>query len=529
MKTQCSIVNLGNIEQDSMRVDAEHYQSRYSDNQAKLTQFGAVPLSELLSQPIVTGHTPSMKVASYYGGNVNFVKTDNLRTFQISGQFTHHLSDAGNRVILKSALQERDLIITIIGATHEIVGRAALVGEDALPANINQNIALIRLDSEFSPEVLTAYFNSRIGKLALWYLSRQTGQVNLNCRELERVLVPTLSRELEVGIKSTYKYAESLREESNRKLAEAEALLLSEVGLADWQPNRPTESVRSFSEAWGAGRMDAEYFQPKYDDIVDAIKGYAGGWDTLDNLAWIRKCFEVGSAQYLNEGIPFVRVSNLTPYEITEEKHISKDLYSLLEHHQPEQGEILLSKDGTPGIAHYLDELPHKMIPSGGILRLKRKSDRVNDEYLTLALNSMPTQQQVNRDVGGSVILHWRPDQVERTLIPILPKAKQVEIQRKVAESAALRRQSRELLEYARRAVEIAIEQDERTAMEWLDRALAQDEANGPAKRGFNNEAIDRLVALRQEIFDGKPLPGNSADFIREAREERSKQMDNWR
>ena len=64
---------------------------------------------------------------------------------------------------------------------------------------------------------------------------------------------------------------------------------------------------------------------------------------------------------------------------------------------------------------------------------------------------------------------------------------------------------------------------------EAIDRALAQDEANGPAERGFNNEAIDRLVALRQEIFGGKKLPGNSADFIREAREERSKQMDNWR
>ena len=51
----------------------------------------------------------------------------------------------------------------------------------------------------------------------------------------------------------------------------------------------------------------------------------------------------------------------------------------------------------------------------------------------------------------------------------------------------------------------------------------------GDSKRGFNNEAIDRLVALRQEIFGGKPLPGNSADLIREAREERSRRTDNWR
>ena len=109
------------------------------------------------------------------------------------------------------------------------------------------------------------------------------------------------------------------------------------------------------------------------------------------------------------------------------------------------------------------------MIPAGGILRLKRKSDKVNDEYMTLALNSMLTQEQVNRDVGGSVIMHWRPDQVSETLIPILPKDKQAEIRRKVAESAALRRQSRALLERAKQAIEIAIEHGEPAAMEWLE------------------------------------------------------------
>ena len=33
---------------------------------------------------------------------------------------------------------------------------------------------------------------------------------------------------------------------------------------------------------------------------------------------------------------------------------------------------------------------------------------------------------------------------------------------------------------------------------------------------------IDRLVSLREEIFQGRKLPGDSADFIREARESRS-------
>ena len=151
------------------------------------------------------------------------------------------------------------------------------------------------------------------------------------------------------------------------------------------------------------------------------------------------------------------------------EKYISEELYAEITEHQPKQGEILFSKDATPGIAYYLREVPEKMIPAGGILRLKTKTDKTGNEYLTLVLNSILTQEQVNRDVGGSVILHWRPDQVRGTVIPILEKEKQAEIEQKVIESFNGRTRAKDLLEHAKRAVKIAIEQDEQTAIDWLE------------------------------------------------------------
>ena len=100
---------------------------------------------------------------------------------------------------------------------------------------------------------------------------------------------------------------------------------------------------------------------------------------------------------------------------------------------------------------------------------LLSETDRVGNEYLTLVLNSILTQEQINRDVGGSVILHWRPDQVAETIIPILPKKIQTEIEQKITESFNLRQRAKDLLENAKRAVEIAIEQDEQTAIDWLN------------------------------------------------------------
>ncbi|TXL19255.1 hypothetical protein BMR03_15390 [Methylococcaceae bacterium HT2] len=56
--------------------------------------------------------------------------------------------------------------------------------------------------------------------------------------------------------------------------------------------------------------------------------------------------------------------------------------------------------------------------------------------------------------------------------IPILPQAQQLQIQQKITESFELRKQSKQLLENAKRAVEIAIEQDESKAIQWLDAQL---------------------------------------------------------
>ena len=271
-------------------------------------------------------------------------------------------------------------------------------------------------------------------------------------------------------IVETVKNSTHALDKSEQIYAQAQTLLLSELGLTDWQPKQQLTFVKNFSDTECADRIDADYFQPKYDEIVNAIREYPGGWDTLENLVTLKKCVEVGSKAYLEDGIPFVRVSNLSPFEMTEEKYISEELYAKVKEHQPQQGDILFSKDATPGIAYHLREQPEQMIPSSGILRLKNRSDRVNNEYLTLVLNSILTQEQINRDVAGSVILHWRPDQVAGTVIPILPQEKQTEIQEKVLESFRLRQQAKDLLAHAKRAVEIAIEQDEQAAMDWLER-----------------------------------------------------------
>ena len=387
----------------------------------------------------------------------------------------------GYKEIENYKLHDRDVLFNRTNS-QAFVGRTGVFrkfsNEDIVFASylvrVNPNPDII------TPEYLTAFLNTKYGNLDIKRRARiSINQSNVNAEELKLVEIPLVSHALQLKISVAFDDAFNLIQVSEKTYTQAQIILLSELGLVDWRPKYQPTFVKDYSEIRQAERLDAEFFQPKYDEIINAIKCYSGGKDALGNLACIKKCIEVGSAEYLDKGIPFVRVSNLSPFEITEEKYISEDLYSKIIEHQPEQGEILFSKDATPGIAYFLKEKPGKMIPSGGILRLKNKTDKVNNEYLMLALNSMLTKEQVNRDVGGSVILHWRPEQVKETIIPLLPEEIQSEIQEKITASFDLRKQSKHLLESAKRAVEIAIEEDEQTALKWLD---AQTGENGSGR-----------------------------------------------
>lgn len=470
---QISTIHLSKVKATSnlFRFDAEYFQPKYLKTENLIQKHKYSELRELIS--VLTDYHAN---GSYeiLRGNVK-LKTEYdyahmIRTVDIErDDFENdviNISEHAYNFLVKTKVYGGEIIINKIGNA----GRVYLIPPIERPTSLGMNQFMIRANENINNYYLFCYLSGKYGQNQLG--QRITGAVPLSIdKESTRsVFVPVFAEEIQKLVANAVSAHFRYSGKSKKLFKESQKLLLSELGLIKWQPKHQLTFVKHYSDLEQAERIDAEYYQPKYEEIINAIKNYSGGWDKLDSLVHIRKSIEVGSSEYLDEGIPFVRVSNLSPFEITEEKYISKTLYQEIKQHQPKQGEILFSKDATPGIAYYLNETPQPMIPSGGILRLKNKSDKINNEYLTLVLNSILTKEQVSRDVGGSVILHWRPDQVKDMVIPILPEAKQTQIQQKVTESFYLRKQSKHLLECAKRAVEIAIEQDEQIAFSWLDR-----------------------------------------------------------
>ena len=204
-------------------------------------------------------------------------------------------------------------------------------------------------------------------------------------------------------------------------------------------------------------------------EILEKIK--LTEYDKLGNIVNMLKSIEPGSEAYQESGIPFVRVSNLTKFEISKpDIHLSKNLFDdeTLEKLQPKKDTILLSKDGTVGIAYNVKK-DSNFVTSGAILHLSIKKDDVLPEYLTLVLNSLLVQMQSQRDAGGSIIKHWKPSEIKKILIPIIDKTIQSQIEQKIKKSFELKEQSKEFLDIAKKAVEIAIEEDEYIATEYIN------------------------------------------------------------
>ena len=352
----------------SLRLDAEFFRPDYLRVQRKLEKIGS---RRLIDFQVNIRHPKEIQ-RNYVANGVLLLRGQNVRPLSIDLTSNPvYISEEDAERLKENTIRYKNILIMRSGAN---VGQCAIYLESN-PA-ISMSDTLIIQSSDLNPFFLTIFLNTKYGEALIQKGKYGSAQPEVAPPFLYQIPVPNLEN-LQMEIEKTYLQSKDLTELSKTRYAEAQALLLSELGLDDWQPKHKLTFATDYASMQRAERIDADYFQPKYDEVVNTIKNYSGGWNTLENLVTLKKCVEVGRGEYLDAGIPFVRVSNLNSFGITEEKYISEELYSDIEEHQPKQGEILLSKDATPGIAYHLREQPEKMIPSSGILRLKNKTDKL--------------------------------------------------------------------------------------------------------------------------------------------------------
>ncbi len=455
--------------EEGIRIDAELYQKKFVIFFKKLQELSTTSFEN--EADTVKKGIFDIKSDCYSNNGIPFVRISNLKNMIIEDNDIVYIPTKENDKNLDTFLEQGDIILS-----KTAYPAASLVNLDW--CNTSQDTVAIKLKStsKLLSHFVVTYLNTTygLGLMKRWFTGNV--QMHLNLEDCKRnLLIPLFSLKFQKEIKHLFEKSIWVKTQSKDLYAQSETLLLNVLGLADFSPGTEKINIKSFKDSFVAtGRLDAEYYQPKYGEMMVHIA--AQPHEKLAALVTIQKSMEPGSDAYTDDenGLPFLRVADYNKFGITAPQKKLKAAFVTenmmkLAALKPKTGTILFSKDGSVGEAYCLHE-DADFITSGAVLHLTvRDTEQILPDYLTLALNSKLIRMQAERDAGGSIILHWRISEIENVIVPIVDMTTQTQIAALVQQSFALKAKSERLLEMAKRAVEIAIETDEQTAMAYIN------------------------------------------------------------
>jgi hypothetical protein len=183
---------------------------------------------------------------------------------------------------------ERDDVLFNRVNSEDLVGRTGIF---KLDGDYTFASYLIRLKvgrkDLILPDYLNIFLNSSYGlKQIRKFRRRAVNQANVNAEELKQIKIALLPSKVQESIAKLANESWQNVEQSNSLYAQAENLLLEELGLSDFKPQEDLSYVINLSDVKSAHRADSEYFQPKYKRVIEKIKKHTAKLlpDVIDNV-----------------------------------------------------------------------------------------------------------------------------------------------------------------------------------------------------------------------------------------------------
>lgn len=438
------------------RIDSEFYHPKYlvvDTLWAKVSsRLSVSPMRRLLKRPVRTGHTPRNREILPGDHPVHFIKTDTLREGRIEYDRCEFLP---TRSIGPNDLIPNDgIIVTIIGATRNIVGRAAIRRADDPKAVTNQNVAVIDFRTVVDPYFVVAFLNCEYGRSQLWRHSRQTEQVNLNCREVERVKIPVLPEPDQRAIGDIMRASFHSLDRATGLYSSAQELLESMLGIQEINCPPSMGHQTMLSEIREARRFDGEYFKPAFVRIVEHVRKYRSGNEPLlRNIQEVRPTID--PSKQPDETFRYSELADINP-----SIGVITSATDVLGREAPSRARRLVVKDdvlvsavaGSIDKAALVGEKFDGTLASTGFFQFR--SDKYDPRFLLILLRCKATRMQLEREATGGILSAVSRSRLRNVVIPIVPEHLQDEIARKVGESHAAYREAEALLEKAKKRVE---------------------------------------------------------------------------
>jgi hypothetical protein len=365
--------------------------------------------------------------------------------------------------MVRSHLQQGDVLLSIIGT----IGELSLVASDQ-PATCSCKLAILR-PKDVLPEFLAVFLRSEHGQNQIERLTRGALQKGLILEDMDQLWVPMVSADFEKRIARTVQAAKHQQDLVEAVQTQASQALTAALGLADWTPPEPLTYEAKASLALATGRLDAQYFMPAKEQVKRALATLPGQL-LANRVSSIREQWVPDRAPQAMQVRNYDVTDALVPLlDAEKEPSFAADIGSMKK--VLRDGDVAVSR-----LRAYLKEIAvvrtGDAIPSVGsseFIVLRPNGAEISPETLMVFLRSAPVQTILKWCQDGSQ--HPRFSEGDLLSIPVPDAVADVsdKVTLIVQEGFAARDRARRLLDAAKRAVEIAIEDSEAAALTYLD------------------------------------------------------------
>jgi len=388
-------------------------------------------LKDVINGDFITGSTPNYSENIIENGAV-LLKTVNIYSNYLDDSKLFYISNSVHENRLKrSQLKKGDIILTVIGATDEVVGRAVVYNGYPEKANITQSLCKFGINQKYDNYYISTFINCKYGHSMILQMAASSTRRYINNADLGTLLIPIPSPEIQKYIGDKVRKAEELREEAKKLKKEAEGIIYKELNFGSLEDKlKIINNKYTWVGLHNLGiRIDSKYYNEKVLRIKDYFNKH---YETIKLKECLQYCSRGKSfAESSEDGIILIKTKNLNNSFINYERNFvyEKEVNNNL---------ILKEKDlifGSMGVGslgkidmYYPSE--EKATIDGTLMLLRFKSDsKLKPEYVMEFLRTHIGQKLIYQNVVGSTgIISISVDDLINIDIPYIDDEKQEKI-----------------------------------------------------------------------------------------------------
>ncbi len=510
----CNEVNFASIVSESikMRIDSGYYSKRHivAQNLVESHPRGCTTLGEI-TKTLRKGIF-DIKSDTYLEEGIPFVRISNLKDCIISESSLAYISREAHNEESKTALKKNDFILS-----KTAYAAASLVTVDE--CNVSQDTIACVLSSQgkktFSSAFIVVYLNSRFGLALTSRMFQGNVQLHLSLPDAFLIPVPILSSAFQGAIERIFDRSVTTRSESKSLFEKAEQVLLAAIKLEEWQPPTPLTYEARASEVFLSDRLDAEFFQPRIKELYQLLGDKS---QCVRDVADLRQDRFNGTKNLFN----YLEIGAVSTDGIIADSIIEGDEAPSRATWHVERGDVLTSTvRPIRGLTAIIEDSQHGSVASSGFAVLTPKG--ISPELLLCYLK-LPQICEL-MDLHTSASMYPAISVADILGLPFKHPGKKAEekIISLIQEARAKRANSKSLLERAKRAVEIAIEESEETALAYLDgkHYLADEllpKLFSPNRHYIDLATVQRTIEAEALVYEATTINRYLHEWTREGR-----------